>query len=52
MPDECTCHISPPCEFCVNLTEEEYDIYSDGGLSALREFRDNQKHGVADGGES
>ena len=35
---ECSCHINPPCSFCVSLTEEEADAFSDGGMKALRKL--------------
>lgn len=34
----CTCHSHPPCPFCMDLTEEEADIFSNEGMSALRTF--------------
>jgi hypothetical protein len=43
MSDECTCHISPPCNFCVSLTEEEVDAYASGGADAVHELRRQNK---------
>lgn len=35
----CTCHIGhPPCSFCLELDEEEADIYSNGGMKALGDY--------------
>lgn len=39
MSDECTCHISPPCNFCVSLTDEEVDAYAHGGAHAVMALR-------------
>lgn len=36
--DCCRCHVSPPCEFCLSLDEEEADAMANGGPSALREL--------------
>ena len=32
----CSCHLNPPCTFCVSLDEEERDAYIDGGVPAIR----------------
>jgi hypothetical protein len=37
--DECTCHVCPPCEFCLSLDEDEADALANGGVSAVRELR-------------
>ena len=34
----CSCHNHPPCSFCTELTEEEGDIFWNGGMSALQEY--------------
>lgn len=34
----CTCFKSPPCSFCMSLTEQEVDILDNGGIEALRLF--------------
>ena len=40
MIDECcSCHINPPCAFCVSLTEEEAEIFMNQGMEALKKFR-------------
>ena len=31
----CSCHLSPPCGFCVSMTAEEVDAYADGGSAGL-----------------
>lgn len=36
---DCSCHISPPCPLCVELTEDEVDVLSSGGPGALRDYR-------------
>ena len=33
--DECTCHVCPPCAWCLSLTEEEADAFSRGGRYAV-----------------
>jgi hypothetical protein len=38
----CACHISPPCSWCVQLTEEEADAYWSGGRQALDQLWDRQ----------
>lgn len=38
--DECTCHIAPPCSFCVSLTEEEAEAFCSGGSQAVRKMRE------------
>lgn len=43
MSDECTCHICPPCSLCVEMTEEESEVYANGGLDALRKFREEKE---------
>lgn len=35
---ECTCHISPPCNFCISLDEDEIDAYLSGGRHGLFNF--------------
>lgn len=35
---ECTCHLNPPCRFCVSLSEEEADVFASGGRDALFEY--------------
>lgn len=35
---ECSCHISPPCEWCISLTGDEVDAYWNGGMAALRHY--------------
>jgi hypothetical protein len=40
----CSCHLNPPCGFCLSMTEEERDVYgADGieGLLALWEAEDD-----------
>jgi hypothetical protein len=32
---ECSCHLSPPCTWCTELSEEEADIYGADGRNAL-----------------
>jgi hypothetical protein len=39
MEDECRCHISPPCDFCISLDEGEADAFAHGGYAELRAFR-------------
>lgn len=39
MNDGCTCFICAPCSFCENLTEEEANIYFNGGLEALLKYQ-------------
>ena len=39
----CSCHINPPCDFCMSLTEEEADIMWNGGREALEEYRRKKK---------
>ena len=39
MSEECTCHIAPPCSFCVSLTEEEVEIMAKSGVSGVLAFR-------------
>lgn len=37
----CTCHLGhPPCTFCTDLTEHEWDIYLTHGLRAVQLYRD------------
>lgn len=31
----CTCHVNPPCSFCMSLTEEEAEIFHKGGAIAV-----------------
>lgn len=38
----CSCHLTPPCDFCLSLTEEEADAFWSGGMSALRILRNTQ----------
>ena len=38
-PQECTCHISPPCGFCTSLTEEEVDVFIERGARAVLDMR-------------
>lgn len=38
-PQECTCHISPPCGFCTSLTEEEVDVFCNHGAQAVLNLR-------------
>lgn len=33
---DCSCHISPPCSFCVSLSKEEVDIYANDGIDGLK----------------
>ena len=35
---DCRCHISPPCDFCVDLTEDEVDALSAGGKEGLEAY--------------
>jgi hypothetical protein len=37
--EECTCHVCPPCDFCLSLDEDEADAMANGGASAVRELR-------------
>ena len=32
----CACHISPPCDLCSSLTEQEADAYLSAGVDGLR----------------
>lgn len=32
----CSCHLSPPCNFCVALDEEECDMWCECGMVGLR----------------
>lgn len=35
----CTCHMGhPPCGFCTELTEEEFEIYATRGYGYLLDF--------------
>jgi len=34
----CSCHLSTPCSFCCDMSEEEVDAYANGGLSGLYEL--------------
>lgn len=31
----CECHASPPCDFCISMTEEEFEAYADDGINGL-----------------
>ena len=35
---DCSCHIMPPCGWCVSLTEEESNIMGNDGREALERF--------------
>lgn len=37
---ECHYHISPPCEWCLSLTEDEADAFTSGGREAVMELLD------------
>ena len=39
---ECWCHISPPCEWCQSLTEDELEALVAGGRKALEELLDSK----------
>lgn len=41
----CTCHIMPPCPFCISLSEKEADVMWNGGREALEEYRRKQVSG-------
>lgn len=47
MSDECTCHISPPCDFCTSLTEEEVGAYASGGIHAVLKMRRDKSNPFA-----
>lgn len=32
----CSCHVSPPCDFCMSMTEREADVSWSYGMSGLR----------------
>lgn len=34
----CSCHLSPPCNLCVGLDEDEANAYANGGMRGLIEF--------------
>ena len=34
----CSCHLNPPCSFCVSMDEEEADAYHNDGTSGLVEL--------------
>ena len=34
----CSCHISPPCGFCVSLTEDEADVFCNDGFDELLDY--------------
>lgn len=38
MDSGCSCHQSPPCTWCMSLTETEADIFWDGGRKALDDY--------------
>ena len=42
MPDKeegsCSCHITPPCDWCTSLDEYEADAFANGGREALEEL--------------
>lgn len=40
MSDGCTCHISPPCNWCTSLTEEEAELFAQGGEAAVHKHRE------------
>lgn len=48
--DGCSCHINPPCSFCMSLDEEEYDAYANGGMDALRELHQRREDELPDDG--
>ena len=31
----CSCHVSPPCSFCVSLSEDEAEAFANGGFDNL-----------------
>lgn len=35
---ECNCHVSPPCNWCLLLNEDECDAFANGGRKALWEL--------------
>lgn len=39
----CTCHLSPPCTFCTEMTEEEFEAYESGGRDALEKLIDTRE---------
>lgn len=41
--DECTCHIFPPCSFCVSLTEEEAEAMANGGTVAVKKLSESKE---------
>lgn len=43
MLDGCSCHISPPCDFCISLTEAEYEAYLAGGVDAVERLRNTDE---------
>lgn len=47
MSTECTCRIAPPCAFCTSLTEEEANVYANGGLAALNRYRSQREIGTS-----
>jgi hypothetical protein len=40
MDEGCSCHINPPCNWCVSLTEEEADLFASGGVQAVLKHRE------------
>jgi len=34
----CSCHLSPPCDFCVGMDEEEADVHWNDGMDGLRKL--------------
>ena len=34
----CSCHQSPPCHFCIDMTEEVADAWCTGGIDGLRDL--------------
>ena len=40
---ECTCHIAPPCQFCISMDEDEDEAWLSNGLQGLEQLWDERK---------
>lgn len=40
--DGCSCHLNPPCSFCLSLNEEEANVFANGGAKALEKYRNRK----------
>jgi len=49
--DGCACHINPPCSFCEQLNEAEFEAYCEGRMPAVEALW-NRIDAASEGGAS